>query len=108
MALVRYAGVLLFSSVGGLVPGTLFSLAVRIAPDDSSVSTTVGWMQQWSSFGQFVGPPAAAWAAARAGSWDVMWWITGSMALAGMVIAAAIARYLAGPAMSTGGSRAAS
>jgi MFS transporter, CP family, cyanate transporter len=108
-ALVRYAGVLLFSAVGGLVPGTLFSVVVRIAPDDGSVSTTVGWMQQWSSFGQFVGPPAAAWAAAQAGGWHVMWWITGAMALTGMGIALAIARFLAAHAIGTGAtSRAAS
>ena len=95
-ALPRYAGVLLFSMVGGLVPGTLFSLAVRVAPDEGSVSTTVGWMQQWSAFGQFAGPPLAAWAAARAGGWHVTWWITGTLALAGMCVAAAIARFLAG------------
>lgn len=93
-ALVRYGGVLLFSSVGGLIPGTLFSLAVRVAPDEGSVSTTVGWMQQWSAFGQFAGPPLAAWAAARAGGWHVTWWVTGAFALAGMGIAAAIARFL--------------
>jgi CP family cyanate transporter-like MFS transporter len=97
-ALARYAGVLLFSTVGGLVPGTLFSLAVRVAPDDSTVSSTVGWMQQWSAFGQFVGPPLAAWAAARAGGWHLTWWVTGAFALAGMAIAAGMARFLAGHA----------
>ena len=40
VAAIRYAGVLMFSAVGGLVPGTLFSLAVRLAPDDATVSTT--------------------------------------------------------------------
>jgi CP family cyanate transporter-like MFS transporter len=93
-SVLRYAGVLLFSMVGGLIPGTLFSLAVRVAPDEGSVSTTVGWMQQWSAFGQFAGPPLAAWAAARAGGWHVTWWVTGAFALAGMVIAAAMARFL--------------
>jgi MFS family permease len=96
VALLRYAGVLLFSAVGGLIPGTLFSLAVRVAPDDSTVSTTVGWMQQWSSLGQFAGPPLAAWAAALAGGWHVIWWVTVTLALAGMGIAATIARFLAG------------
>lgn len=95
-ALLRYAGVLVFSSVGGLIPGTLFSLAVRVAPDDGTVSTTVGWMQQWSSIGQFAGPPVAAWAAARAGGWHVTWWVTGACALAGMAIAWGISRFLAG------------
>ena len=95
-AMLRYAGVLLFSAVGGLIPGTLFSLAVRVAPDESTVSTTVGWMQQWSAFGQFVGPPLAAWAAAQAGGWHATWWVTGGFALAGMGVAALITRFLAG------------
>jgi MFS family permease len=96
VAPVRYAGVLLFSTVGGLVPGTLFSLGVRVAPDDGTVSTTVGWMQQLSAFGQFVGPPLAAWAAARAGGWHVIWWVTGGLAVIGMGIAVAISHFLAG------------
>lgn len=96
VAAVRYAGVLLFSAVGGLIPGTLFSLAVRVAPDDSTVSTTVGWMQQWSALGQFAGPPLAAWAAALAGGWHVIWWVTCGFAIAGMCIAAAITRFLVG------------
>jgi MFS transporter, CP family, cyanate transporter len=93
---LRYAGVLVFSAVGGLVPGTLFSLAVRVAPDDSTVSTTVGWMQQWSAFGQFVGPPVAAWVAARVGGWHATWWVTGGFALAGMAVGGGIARFLGG------------
>ena len=97
-AVLRYAGVLLFSAVGGLIPGTLFSLAVRVAPDESTVSTTVGWMQQWSSFGQFAGPPLAAWAAAQAGGWHTTWWVTGGFALAGMGIALLITRFLVGHA----------
>ena len=93
-AVVRYLGVLLFSTVGGLVPGTLFSVAVRAAPDETTVSSTVGWMQQWSAFGQFAGPPLVAAAAARAGGWHVMWWVTGTFSLAGMCAAVAIARFL--------------
>ena len=96
VALLRYAGVLLFSMVGGLIPGTLFSLGVRVAPDESTVSTTVGWMMQLSALGQFAGPPIAAWAAARAGGWHAIWWVTGTMAVVGMVIAHAISRFLVG------------
>jgi len=95
-AAVRYAGVLLFSMVGGLVPGTLFSVAVRVAPDEGTLSTTVGWMQQWSAFGQFAGPPLAAWAAARAGGWHLTWLVTGACALAGLAITFVITRFLAG------------
>jgi MFS family permease len=82
----RYAGVLLFSMCGGLVPGTLFSLALRLAPSEGTVAATVGWMQQWSSAGQFVGPPAVAWLAAQVGGWQWTWTITGACCVVGMLL----------------------
>ncbi|WP_427914759.1 CynX/NimT family MFS transporter [Ramlibacter sp. MMS24-I3-19] len=83
----RYLAVLLFSAVGGVIPGTLFSLAVRLAPGENTVSTTVGWMQQWSALGQFAGPPLVAWVAMRAGGWQWSWLVTGSCALCGVLLA---------------------
>lgn len=68
---LRFAGVLLFSGLGGLVPGTLFSLAVRLAPGEQQVAATVGWVQQLSALGQFVGPPVTASLAAYAGGWQL-------------------------------------
>lgn len=91
-AVARYLGVLCFSAVGGVIPGTLFSLAVRLAPSEGTVSTTVGWMQQWSALGQFGGPPLVAWVAARAGGWQWSWWVTGAFALCGLLLAAWAAR----------------
>jgi len=91
-AATRFAAVAAFSMVGGVIPGTLFSLAVRVAPNERTVSTTVGWMQQWSALGQFAGPPVVAWVAARAGGWQWSWAVTGSCALAGVALAGAIAR----------------
>lgn len=88
---LRYAGVLAFSMIGGLVPATLFSLAVRVAPGDANVSTTVGWMQQWSSFGQFAGPPLVAWVASQAGGWQWSGAVTGGLALAGLLLGGLIA-----------------
>lgn len=84
---LRYAAVLMFSMVGGLIPGTLFSLAVRLAPGERTVSTTVGWMQQWSSFGQFAGPPLVAFVATRTGGWEWSWLVTGGCAAAGLALA---------------------
>jgi CP family cyanate transporter-like MFS transporter len=86
-ASVRYAAVLAFSMVGGVIPGTLFSLAVRLAPSEDTVSTTVGWMQQWSALGQFAGPPLVAWVATQAGGWQCSWIVTGSCAACGVVLA---------------------
>jgi CP family cyanate transporter-like MFS transporter len=89
---LRYAAVLMFSMLGGLIPGTLFSLAVRLAPNDRTVSTTVGWMQQCSAFGQFIGPPLVAWVASRVGGWEWTWTVTGTCSVAGIFLARAIGR----------------
>ncbi len=83
----QYLAVLLFSGVGGLIPGTLFGLAVVLAPGEDTVSTTVGWMQQFSSLGQFLGPPLVAWVAIQAGGWQWTWLVTGACSLLGMVLA---------------------
>lgn len=91
-AALRYGAVLVFSSVGGLVPGTLFSLAVRLAPGEGTISTTVGWMQQWSAAGQLAGPPLVAWVATRAHGWQWSWVVTGGCALAGLGVSALIGR----------------
>ena len=91
---LRYAAVLMFSMVGGLIPGTLFSLAVRLAPNERTVSTTVGWMQQCSALGQFAGPPLVAWVAARAGGWQWSWVVTAGCAAAGLGLASVIGAVL--------------
>lgn len=67
---LRYGAVLLFSAGGGLVPGTLFYLAVRLAPGEHQVATTLGWVQQLSSMGQFAGPPLVAAIAVHVGGWQ--------------------------------------
>jgi len=90
----RFACVVMFSAVGGLIPGTLFSCALRLAPSEGTVSTTVGYMQQWSAFGQFAGPPLVAWVAANAGGWQWTWTVTATLSLAGAVLAHFIGRAL--------------
>ena len=94
LALPRYAGALLFSAVGGLIPGSLFALAPRLAPSDRTVSTTVGWIMQWSALSQVGGPPLAAWVASRAGGWQWTWVVTGTACLCGALMAWLIGRRL--------------
>jgi len=91
---LQYAGVLIFSAVGGLIPGTLFGLAIRLAPGADTVSTTVGWMQQWSALGQFAGPPLVAWIAVRAGGWHWTGWVSVALCAIGLWLAASIRRAL--------------
>jgi MFS family permease len=84
---LRYLAVLGFSMLGGLIPATLFSLSVQLAPSAATVPTTVGWMQQWSAFGQFCGPPLVAWVAGQVGHWQLTWTVTGACSLAGLGLA---------------------
>lgn len=79
---VRYGAVLVFSVVGGSIPGVLFATAVRFAPSERTVSTTVGLMQQCSNLGQFIGPVAIAQLTAARGDWSGTWIVTGISALA--------------------------
>lgn len=90
--IAQYLAVLVFSGVGGLIPGTLFSLAVVLAPGEATVSTTVGWMQQFSALGQFLGPPLVAWVATQAGGWHWTWVVTGGCSLLGIALAARLQR----------------
>lgn len=90
--LLRFVAVLLFSMLGGMIPGTLFSLAVHLAPSERTVSTTVGWMQQLSSLGQFAGPPLVAWVAAGVGGWQWTWVVTGLCSLVGIALATWLGR----------------
>jgi MFS family permease len=92
---LRYGGAVLFSAVGGLVPGSLFGLAPRLAPSERTIATTVGWMQQWSALGQMAGPPVVAWVASRTGGWDWTWAVTGACCVAGAALAWAIGRRAA-------------
>lgn len=89
---MKFVAVLLFSSVSGLIPTTLFLLSIQLAPSPRTVSTSVGWMQQWSATGQFVGPPVVAWIATLAGNWEWTWLFTTACALTGIGISAALGR----------------
>ncbi|MDM0056128.1 MFS transporter [Variovorax fucosicus] len=86
-AALRYAAVCVFSLAGGMVPATLFMLSVRLAPGPSTVSTTVGMMQQASALGQFLAPPLVAWIAHRVGGWHWTWVVALACSLAGIALA---------------------
>ncbi|MGB6008804.1 CynX/NimT family MFS transporter [Castellaniella sp.] len=92
-ATAQFLAVLMFSMVGGLVPATLFVLGLTLAPNPQTTSTTIGWMQQCSALGQFVGPPLVAWVVNRAGGdWQWTWVATSALAAAGIGLAIQIGR----------------
>ena len=89
---LRYAAILLFSAMGGLIPGTLFTTAPRFAPYAGAVSTTTGLMQQGSAIGQFIAPPLVAAVASSAGGWHHTWWVTSAFAFVNLLVAVLIGR----------------
>lgn len=91
-AVIQFVAVVSFSAVGGLIPATLFMLAITVAPTPQTTTTTVGWLQQGSALGQFSGPPAVAWAVNLAGGWQWTWAATGAYALTGIALALALDR----------------
>ena len=83
---IRYISIILFSGVGGLIPSTLFAMAVHFAPDMKSSSASVGWVMQWSAIGQFSGPPLLGLLASQMGSWNYSWWITSTASIVGLFL----------------------
>lgn len=83
---IRYISIILFSGVGGLIPSTLFAMAVHFAPDMKSSSASVGWVMQWSAIGQFSGPPLLGFLASQMGSWNYSWWITSTASIVGLFL----------------------
>lgn len=90
LPVLRYLAVVLYSAIGGLIPGSLFAEVVHAAPSERTVSTTVGWMQQCSSTGQFFGPPAVAMLAADVGGWHLTWVATGACSVLGLILSAGL------------------
>ena len=84
--IVKLVAVLMFSGVGGMIPGSLFSLAVRAAPTEDTASTALGWTTQMSLLGQFSMPPIAAALATAHGSWGLTWIVTVSLSLIGILL----------------------
>lgn len=91
---LRFAGALIFSTVGGLVPGGIFGLAPALAPGESTISTTVGWIQQWSSAGQVAGPPVVAWIATAIGGWQWTWAFSLALCVTGALLAARMGAFV--------------
>ncbi len=89
-AIGRYIAVFVFSAVGGVIPGSLFALGLKLAPNEKTVSTTIGWMQQMSAVGQFSAPPLVALVASHTGSFHWTWVVTLSFCMVGLILSRAI------------------
>ena len=69
---VRIAGAVLFSSFGGMIPGSLFAGVARHAPSRAHVSSVNGLMLQCVAIGQLIGPALTTWLVATGnGNWTM-------------------------------------
>lgn len=66
---VNYAGCLLFSMIGGLIPASVLGAAPLFAPRKALISTTVGLMIQGGQAGQVAGPTLLALLVSATGTW---------------------------------------
>ncbi|MGE5640658.1 MAG: CynX/NimT family MFS transporter [Clostridia bacterium] len=65
----RFAALLAFSLLGGIIPGVIFSGAPVHARSPEHIGTTNGMIMQASHIAQFSVPILVAWVASRSGSW---------------------------------------
>jgi hypothetical protein len=86
---LRYALVLVFSTVAGLIPGSIFSGLPVHAPTPQHIATGNGMAVQTSQVGQFLGPLAIAWLASRFG-WGASLWALLAFAAGAAACGAAI------------------
>jgi MFS family permease len=90
---VRFACVLAFSLLGGVIPGTVFSGVPVHARSPAHVGTTNGMLMQSSHLSQFVVPVAIAWVASRFGGWSASLGAMLALAAIGVGAALAVRRY---------------
>lgn len=65
---LQYAAAIAFSTIGGLVPASIFTALPTVAPVEAR-STAMGIVIQASHIGQLVGPPTVAALSAALGGW---------------------------------------
>lgn len=92
---LRYIAILFFSAAGGLIPATLFILAVESSPTETATAASVGWVQQLSAMGMLLMPPILAKIADIAGGWHLTWLATGVAAIVGLLLSSSAAQTVA-------------
>lgn len=67
----RIFGAILFSTIAGIIPGSLFAGAPLHAPRPALVSSVNGLLMQGAALGQFIGPPIVGLMVSLAGNWSI-------------------------------------
>lgn len=83
---LRYGLCLALSFIGGLIPAAVMSSSTVLARQPAQISVLQGLIMQGSQAGQFIGTPLIAAVVAASGQWGSARWVTGSVALIGLVL----------------------
>lgn len=83
---LRYGLCLALSFIGGLIPAAVMSSSTVLARQPSQIGVLQGLIMQGSQLGQFVGTPLIAAVVAATGQWGSARWVTGSVALIGLLL----------------------
>lgn len=90
---LRFAALLAFSLLGGVVPACVFSGAAVHAKSLLHAGTANGMVMQASHLSQFAVPILVAWVASRLGGWNATLGVMLALSFAGVLAALGIARY---------------
>ncbi len=90
--MINYAGCLVFSVAGGLIPASILGAVPLYAPSGRLIATTNGLVIQGGQLGQVIGPPIMAFLVSRTGSWTCGAWFLGGVALLCMTLSLWIGR----------------
>jgi len=88
---LAYGLCLVFSTVGGMLPGCVLGGAAVLAPERRLVPVTLGLVMQGSNLGQMLGPVVVG-AAVSAWGWGAAGLVLVLLSLAGMALALALRR----------------
>lgn len=89
---VNYAGCLIFSLVGGLIPASVLGGVPLYAPSKQLIGTANGLAIQGGQSGQVIGPPILALLVSHFGSWAVGSWFLSGVALCAIIFSLFLAR----------------
>lgn len=90
---LRFASLLAFSLLGGLVPACVFSGAPVHAKSAQHAGTANGMIMQASHLSQFVIPIVVAWVATRMGGWNATLGVMLLLSFVGVLAALGLAPY---------------
>ena len=90
---VRFASVLAFSLLGGVIPASVFAATPVHAKSAEHIGTTNGMVMQASHLSQFVVPIVVAWVASRWGGWSATLGVMLPLSAIGVAAGLGIARY---------------